>query len=79
MVLMRNEKHLNIMHNISVGRTAVAAVLCICIFPQVLWSAATSKAESMIWLEVEQFEKCGGWSNDCQFDSALLAAADQSI
>jgi hypothetical protein len=67
MVLMRNEKRLSRIHKISVGKTAIAVVLCIGIFHQTLRSAAVSKAESVTWLEVEQFENCGGWSNDSQF------------
>jgi len=67
MVLMRNKNRLNRIHKISVGRTAIAVVLCIGIFAPTLRSAAVSKAESVVWLEAEQFKNCGGWSNDCQF------------
>jgi len=46
---------------------ACAFVLFVSIVPLACASAEESKTESVIWLEAEQFDETGGWSNDCQF------------
>ncbi len=67
MALMRNEKDPNRIRKISISRTAMAAVLCVGIFTHTLRSTALSKVEPVVWVEAEQFESTGGWSNDSQF------------
>jgi len=46
---------------------ACAFVLFAGIVPLACAPIAESKTESVVWLEAEQFDKTGGWSNDCQF------------
>ncbi|MHC4621231.1 MAG: FAD-dependent oxidoreductase [Planctomycetota bacterium] len=67
MVFRLNEKHLNKIHKISLARAAVTAALCIGVLAQMLPHAGANQPESVIWLEAEKFENCGGWSNDSQF------------
>jgi hypothetical protein len=46
---------------------ACAFVLFAGVVPLACALTAESKAESVVWLEAEQFDETGGWSNDCQF------------
>jgi hypothetical protein len=46
---------------------ACAFVLFVSIVALACVPTAESKTESVIWLEAEQFDETGGWSNDCQF------------
>jgi hypothetical protein len=46
---------------------ACVLALFVCVAILSCGSTADGASESVIWLEAEQFQKTGGWSNDCQF------------
>ena len=48
-------------------RLACAFVLFAGVVPLACAPTAESKMEPVVWLEAEQFDETGGWSNDCQF------------
>ena len=54
----------------------LACVFSLFVCVVILSCGSTAKAEtgSVIWLEAEQFQKIGGWSNDCQFVDLMGSA-----
>ncbi|MHC4365498.1 MAG: FAD-dependent oxidoreductase [Planctomycetota bacterium] len=49
------------------GQLACAFALCVGLVPLACRPTAESKSELAVWLEAEQFNETGGWSNDSQF------------
>jgi len=64
---MLNDAFYSKITNVVFAGITCVLVLCGCPISYGQWPDAESKAGTVIWLEAEQFETVGGWSNDSQF------------